>query len=222
MKNNLIKCIFALSALTAIFGCDDEPEVKNPMFTNGRGWTTEYYSVEENGDICVRRIILHTIVGDTVVSGKKCKLRRTVTIKNNYYGDNYLQSDTLPESYDAYFEQFGRVYHVNFGEKPAKIMDFTLNAGDRIKWGTYHKNGYGYMRVLSKDYIEVAGRKYRRLIIGDESGNEITRWVEGIGESRPIGGLIYGNPQPLWDYKERNTNFCKGDEIIFTYEDFFE
>lgn len=192
-----------------------------PMFGEGRGWfTIEYYNFQAGPN--VQKSDFARITKEINVGGIDCWQCNQLHVTDTWF--------TYNDSYEC-FEKDRAVYYIGENEDgsvfPYKVMDFNLKAGDRIDWGDYYEFNAGienaiheYMMVLSEDSIMVRDRKYRRLIIGYESGQEVMRWVEGVGSNFDAEMALYPS-DTAWPTIASVYFTFHHDYIYFTFEDFY-
>ena len=176
------------------------------MFPDGKSWTNITWS-GNNSEYDRTR---YTIVGDTIVGGLNCKKAISVQLVGGYVIQNtelYLERDNV--IYSVYRNEDGNLDSII-------LMDFNLKKGEQITWGDKSRRFY----VLDEDTITVNGISRRRMIMGYPPDREITRWVEGIGESIETITILF--PSEIYYARSTFDEFTINDKVIFTYDDFFK
>lgn len=212
MRANVLTKLVAVVAIVSSFLCQCQTVCAQTasadhtaMFPDGKSWT----NIRWGGDWEYDRS-RYTITGDTIVGGMKCKKAISVQLVGEYVFQNtelYLERNNV--IYSVYTDEHGNLDSII-------LMDFNLKKGEQITWGEKSRRFY----VLDEDTITVNGISRRRMIMGYPPDREITRWVEGIGESNETITRLF--PSEIYYARSTFDEFTLDGEVIFTYDDFFK
>lgn len=187
----------------AAFACNlSYAQDYEPMLAEGRVWKTVMPSMAP--DKIDDFYYTETVCGDTIVNDRVCK-------KIHIVCDNPENNPFTTDYTIAAFEEDRKLYVCNDDGGASKIMDFNLHKGDFIS----NCNA----EVIEEDYIEVNGKRYRRLTFNYGFDDENACWVEGIGSNQDF--WFYGGQRPLGSHYYYYMSECYDNGIpVFNKEDF--
>lgn len=189
-----MRCFYiSVLVFTSLIGLGQEVRSYEPYLVDGKSWTFEQY----NGFNELIGIHSITVVGDTLAFGKSCKK---------------LENSNRPGVCSLSFEEDYKVFDIVSGTS-RPLYDFSVQVGDKILFSLEDNEPIETMSVIKDEFIEVHGKKWRRIIF--DGG---ISWIEGIGSESGNGMTLYEAP---FGYYSKLLQCCENGNIIFTNEDFY-